>query len=192
MQSLEEAYDRPSAPTDRDPRRVVAGLGLGLAGALAVLAGVGLVAVDGSSVATRRLAGLAAGLGVPALVLAAVVVVPASTRARLGAVAGSGLLLAGVWLFWTSYPDRWLGPEGMAFETTAVYALGGAVALAVVFSALATFRRRNSPAGTVTLEVVRDGGTETVRVSRREYDRVRQAVGDGGTEDVLEDLLEGE
>ncbi|MEF8888246.1 MAG: hypothetical protein V5A30_10595 [Haloarculaceae archaeon] len=188
MQRLDEAYSR--TPTDRDPRRVLGGAALGAAGALAVLVGILLVAVAGESYAARRYAGLCAGLGIPAMLLAVVLVLPASTRARLGVVAGSALTLVGVWLFWTAYPTQWTGPGGMAFETTAVYALGGGVALSFVFSALATFRRRNSPAGTVTLEVTRDGGTETVEVSRREYRRVREAVGDGGESEVIEDLLE--
>ncbi len=188
MQRLDEAYSR--TPTDREPHRVLAGAALGAAGALAVLVAILLVAVAGESYAARRYAGLCAGLGIPAMLLAVVVVLPASTRARLGVVAGSVLTLAGVGLFWTAYPAQWTGPGGMAFETTAVYALGGAVALSFVFSAVATFRRRNSPAGTVRLEVTRDGGTETVEVSQREYRRVRQAVGDGGESEVLEDLLE--
>jgi hypothetical protein len=189
MQRLDEAYSR--SRTDRDPRRVLGGGVLGAVGVLAVLAAILLVAVAGESYAARRYAGLCAGLGIPAMLLAVVVVLPASTRARLGVVAGCALTLAGVGLFWTAYPTNWTGPAGMAFETTAVYALGGGVALAFVFSAVATFRRRNSPAGTVTLEVTRDGGTETVEVSQREYNRVREAVSDGGhDEEILDDLLE--
>jgi hypothetical protein len=188
MQRLDQAYGRRR--TDRDPRRVTAGAALGVAGALAVLAAVVLVALAGESFAARRYAGLTAGLGIPAMLLAVVIVLPARTRARIGVVAGSLLLVLGVGLFWQAYPDDWLGPAGAAFEATAIYALGGAVALSFVFSTLATFRRRNSPAGTVTLEVTRDGGTETVEVSRREYREVRQAVGDGGSGEVIEDLLE--
>jgi hypothetical protein len=68
-----------------------------------------------------------------------------------------------------------------------VYGLGGAVALWYVFTALATFRRRNTPQGTVEVEVVRDGGTRTVEVSR---DRYREMVSDGGDAGTLIEKLE--
>jgi len=190
MRSLEEAYSRRRA--DHDPRRVAGGAALGFVGALAVLGAIALLAVAGDTTVAKRYAGLLAGLGIPALLLAVVVVLPASWRNRAGVVAGSALTVLGVGLFWHAYPTRWTGAaDPLVFETTVVYGSGGAVALAFVFLAVATFRRRNSPQGTVTLAVTRDGGTETVEVSQREYRRVRQSMSDGGsTEQLIEDLLD--
>jgi len=188
MPSLDEAYDRKRRD-GRDPRKVAGGLALGGAGALAVLAAIVLLAIAGDTTLAKAQAGLLAGLGVPALFLSVVFVLPSSRRARLGVVAGNVLSVAGVWLFWHAYPARWTGTaNSMAFETVMLYGLGGAVALWFVFSAVASFRRRNDPQGTVELEVVRHGETKTVEVSR---DRYRTIVGDGGdASDVIRELDE--
>jgi hypothetical protein len=188
MPSLDEAYDRGTF-TERNPRRVAGGLALGTAGALAVLAAVVLVAIGGDATAAKAQAGVLAGLGVPALLLSVVFVLPASTRRRAGVVAGSALTVVGVWLFWQAYPSNWTRTaNSMAFETVMLYAVGAAVALWFVFAALATFRRRNTPQGTVELEVVRQGETKTVEVSRHRY---QELVSDGGdASQVLEELDE--
>ncbi len=186
MPSLDEAYDRGSF-TERNPRHVAGGLTLGVAGALAVLVAIVLVAVGGDATAAKAQAGVLAGLGIPALLLAVVFVLPASTRRRAGVVAGSALTLVGVWLFWQAYPTRWTRTaNSMAFETVMVYAIGAAVALWFVFAALATFRRRNTPQGTIELEVVRQGKTRTIEVSQARY---RELVSDGGdVTKVLDEL----
>jgi hypothetical protein len=190
MRSFEEAYSRRR--TGRDRRRVAGGAGLGFAGAAAVLGAISLVAVAGDTTAAKQYAGVLAGLGTPAMLLAVVVVLPASWRNRAGVVVGSGLTVIGVVVFWHAYPTRWSGAaDPLVFETAVVYGLGGAVALAFVFLTVATFRRRNSPQGTVRLAVNRDSGTETVEVSQREYRRVRRSMSDGGDpEQILEDLLD--
>jgi len=186
MPSLDEAYGRDQV-TAWDPWRVRGGAALGLCGAFAVLAAIGLVAVAGNTTTAKAGAGVLAGLGVPAMLLAVVFVLPASTRERLGVVLGSAVTLAGVWLFWHAYPARWTQTaDSMAFEAVMVYGIGGAVALWHVFTALATVRLRNNPQGTVEVEVIRDGGTRTIEVSR---DRYREMVSDGGDAGaVLEEL----
>jgi hypothetical protein len=189
MPSLEEAYSREQV-TAWEPWRVRGGLALGLLGALAVLAAIGLVAVAGDTTAAKAGAGVLAGLGVPAMLLAVVFVLPASTRERLGVVLGSAVTVAGVWLFWHAYPARWTRTaDPMAFETVMVYGIGGAVALWFVFTALATVRLRNNPQGTVEVEVIRDGGTRTIEVSR---DRYREMVSDGGDASAVIEELDGE
>jgi hypothetical protein len=189
MPSLDEAYDRGTTFTERNPRRVAGGLGLGAAGALAVLAAIVLVAIGGDATTAKAQAGVLAGLGVPALLLSVVFVLPASTRRRAGVVAGSALTVVGVYLFWHAYPTRWTRTaNSMAFETVMLYAVGAAVALWFVFAALATFRLRNNPQGTVELEVVRHGETKTVEVSQNRY---REIVSDGGdVSQVLRELDE--
>ncbi|MEF8782731.1 MAG: hypothetical protein V5A39_07035 [Haloarculaceae archaeon] len=188
MPSLDEAYDR-NRLAEREPHRVRGGVLLGLAGALAVGSAIGLVAVVGDTTPTKAHAGVLAGLGVPAMLLAVVLVLPASTRQRAGVVLGSAITVAGVGLFWEAYPSQWtLTSDPMAFETVMVYGLGGAIALWFVFTALATFRRRNNPQGTVELEVVRNEGTRTVEVSRDQYQSI---VSDGGDASaVIEELEE--
>ena len=178
MTSLGEAYER-NRYEGRDPRKVAAGSGLLVAGGLALVAAVFLVATaTGGATAPKKFAGVLAGLGIPALLLGVVVVLPASFRSRLGVVFGALLNVAGVGLFWHAYPHSWTRvPDAMAFETTMVYFVGGAVGLWFVFSTIATFRRRNNPQGTVTMEVVRQGSTRTVEMSR---DRYRSLVSDGG------------
>jgi hypothetical protein len=123
------------------------------------------------------------------MLLSVVLVLPATTRERAGVVLGSVATVAGVWLFWHAYPTQWTRTaDPLAFETVMLYGLGGGVALWYVFTALATFRRRNTPQGTVEVEVVRDGGTRTVEVSPDQY---REMVGDGGDPGtVIEELEE--
>lgn len=186
MPSLDEAYDQEQF-TQRDPWRVRGGLALGVLGALGVLAAIGLVAVAGDTTAAKGQAGVLAGLGVPAMLLAVVFVLPASSRQRIGVILGSAVTLVGVSLFWQAYPTQWTQTaDPLAFETVMVYGVGGAVALWFVFTALATLRLRNNPQGTVELEVVRNGGTRTVEMSR---DRYRSMVSDGGdASSVIEEL----
>jgi len=188
MPSLDEAYDRGGF-TERSPRHVAGGVALGVVGALAVVGAIVLVAVGGDATAPKAQAGALAGLGIPALLLSVVFVLPARTRRRAGVVVGSALSLVGVWLFWHAYPTRWTRTaDSLAFETVMLYAVGAAVALWFVFATLATFRLRNNPQGTVALEVVRQGETKTVEVSKRRY---QELVSDGGdVSQVLHELDE--
>jgi hypothetical protein len=186
MPSLDDAYDRRWDGL-RDPQRVGVGLVIAGLGAFAVLAAMALVALSPGETGPMRLAGIVAGVGIPAMLLGVVVVLPASRRNRLGVLAGTALTGVGVALFAYAYPERWTRTaDSLAFETLTVYAVGCAVGLWFVFSALAAQRLRNNPIGTVELEVVREGETRTVEVSR---DRYRELVSDGGdAREVLEDL----
>ncbi|WP_135365771.1 DUF7139 domain-containing protein [Halosimplex halophilum] len=183
MPSLSEAYDRGEW-TGRDPRRVSAGGGLFVAGALAVVAAIlvlttGLAAVFDATSTTdaRRVAGVLAGLGIPAMFLGVVAVLPASRRERLGALAGAALSVAGVAMYWHVYPQQWVeASDSMAFPTAMLYFVGGSVALWFVLSAVASFKLRNNPQGTVRLEVTRQGETEEIHVTRSEYQRYKRAV----------------
>lgn len=184
MPSLGEAYDR-NRIDGRDPRTVLAGSSLLGAGALALCAAIFLVATAaaGAGTAAKHAAGTLAGLGIPAMLLGVVVVLPASRRERVGVLAGAALTVGGVALFWQAYPDQWAAAgAGLTFETTMLYFVGGAIALWYVFSTVATFRRRNAPQGTVRMEVVRQGQTRTVEVSADRYNRL---VSDGGDPDQL-------
>jgi hypothetical protein len=157
------------------------------AGVVALVAAVCLVATGSTSPTAKADAGVAAGLGVPAMLLGVVVVLPASVRQRLGVVVGALVATGGVWLFWEVYPDQWTRTaNSLAFETLLLYGLGCAVALWFVFSTIASFRLRNNPQGMIRLEVVTEGSTETIEVSESRY---RQLVSDGGdAEDVVREI----
>jgi hypothetical protein len=197
MESLGDAYTG-SRWDGRDPRRVYAGATLGTlgVGALFVSALIGtgwansLLGVTGT-VEAQGIAGVVGGLGLPALMVGVVAVLPASRRERLGVLAGAMGCVAGVWLFTRAYPLRWAGePNSLAFPTMLTYFAGGCLALWFVFTAIADFRVRNNPSGTVSLELSRNGGTKTVQLSRDEYRSYRAALrGDGGeTEQVIREL----
>jgi len=185
MTSLDETYSQ--RPGDAISRRVLAGGALLAVGAVAIIAAIGLIWIGGTDSTTKLWAGLTAGLGVPAMLAGVVVVLPASSRQRLGVAVGTGLAGVGVYLFSFAYPDRWTRTaEPLAFETLIVYGVGCAIALWFVFSAIASTRLRNNPQGTVSLEVVQQGETKTIEVDRSEY---RNLVSDGGDpEQYLEEL----
>jgi cytochrome bd-type quinol oxidase subunit 2 len=186
MTSLDEAYDRRWSGV-RNPRRVAGGLALVGAGVVAVAVALVLVATGGESTVAKQYAGVVAGVGVPAMLVGIVVVLPAKRRERVGVAAGTVLAVAGIALFWHAYPEHWTRTANpMAFETLLVYGLGCAIALWFVFTAIASVKLRNNPQGTVRLEVVRQGETRTVEVSRSRY---RQIVSDGGdATDVIREV----
>jgi hypothetical protein len=186
MPSLDKAYDQRWTGV-RDPQRVGVGLTLVGVGALGVVAAVVLLAIGGDTTAAKQTAGIVAGVGIPLLLLGTVVVLPASRHNRLGVAAGTALTGLGVALFWYAYPSRWTRTaDSLAFETLTLYAVGCAVALWFVFSALVSYRLRNNPVGTVSLEVVREGETQTIEVS---HDRYQELVSDGGdAEEVIREL----
>ncbi len=187
MTSLDDAYNRSSAFDGRDPRRVYGGLAVVAVGVLALLGAILLVATQGHATDGKKWAGLFAGLGIPVLLGGVVIVLPASLRQRIGVLLGAVLTVFGTTLFWHAYPDMWTRTgNSMAFETIMVYALGGAIALWFVFTAIASTHVRNNPHGTVTLELVRQGKTKTVEVSR---DRYNTLVSDGGdASDIIREI----
>jgi len=188
MTSLDETYN--SSPGDAVSGRVLGGAAVLAVGALAIVAAIGLVWLGTTESTAKRTAGIVAGLGVPAMLVGVVVVLPASSRQRLGVAVGTALAGVGVWLFSYAYPDRWTRTaDPLAFETLLVYGLGCAIALWFVFSAIATTRLRNNPQGTVSLEIVQHGETKTVEVDRREY---RNLVSDGGDPEQYLEELDGE
>lgn len=197
MESLGDAYTG-SRFQGRDPRRVYAGAALFAVGVVALVAAIvigtasvnELVGADGV-VAAQGIAGIIAGLAIPALMIGVVVVLPASRRERLGVLAGTVFCLAGVWLFTRFYPQQWTdGANPMAFPTMLTYFVGGCVAFWFVFTAIAEFHVRNNPTDKVNLELKRRGETKTVQLSRQEYKHYRNAIrGDGGqTEQVIREL----
>ncbi|PSP95810.1 hypothetical protein BRC91_00475 [Halobacteriales archaeon QS_4_62_28] len=197
MQRLGDAYGE-TGWGGRDPRRIYAGITLFALGTLAIVTGILIVTTPlstlvgaGTDTAAQSIAGVLAGLGVPAALAAVVIVLPASRHETVGVLTGTLLCLLGVGLFNYAYPAHWTGTaQSLAFPTTVVYFLGGSVAFWFVFTAVASYRVRNNPHGTVQLELKRKGETRTVEVSRDEYREYKRAMrGDGGEpEQVIREL----
>lgn len=171
MPSLAEAYDRRGREPGARYRRA-AGAATFVVGACALLAGVVLASTEvGQAVGwdvyqAWHVAGVLGGLGAPALLVGVVVALPTRTREQVLVGLGAAICAAGVVLFWYVYPERWYGvtPDHLTFEVAAVYAVGALIALWYVLSAVATFRARNDPQGTVTVEVRTGSETEVVEL----------------------------
>ena len=174
MTSLSEVYQ-----SDRGPglRRLYAGVGLFVVGALLVVAGIVVAATDvllGSMTlgGVRELGGVLGGVGVPAVFLGVLTVLPANRRTRLAALAGAAVSLVGVWMFTLAYPCQWSGSTcgtdlaNLTLPTVGVYFAGAITTFWCLFVGVANFKTRNDPGGTAKVDVVKQGRTRIVEVDR--------------------------
>ena len=175
MTSLSETYGG-TGRSEVDPRRLSLGAGLFVGGTLLLVAGI-LVAAEVlvpsgyTSGAARRLGGILGGLGVPALLLGVMTVLPADRRTRAAAVVGAAIMALGVAVFSQAYPHHWVnGPSpelvDLTLPTAGIYFLGAATTMWCVFVGVANFKTRNDPGGTVTMEVTHKGETKIIEVER--------------------------
>ncbi|RXK46415.1 DUF7139 domain-containing protein [Halorientalis pallida] len=193
MPSLSEAYTDRRDRGKRDPRRIALGAAVSLSGAVALVAALLVVTTPlgdllgaTDAIAAKHMGGVLAGLGGPAVLLGVVAVLPSKRRQQVGVVAGSLVAVAGVYLFSLAYPQRWFhAADPLVFETAVVYFVGAFVALWYVFVAVANFRRRNDPHGTVTLEIETGGETRRMEVTPAELQAYRSKLADGGPENVV-------
>ena len=163
MASLSDVYERKRRGGGHaSPQRVYLGVTLFLVGVVMALVGLVLAstevltAVDIGRFESRRIAGVLGGVGVPAIFIGILTVLPASDRVRGATAIGAAVTLVGVVLFWTVYPSQWLGAgveRHYTFETATIYTAGLIVVLWCFFVAVANFKTRNDPGGTVDLEV---------------------------------------
>lgn len=184
MASLSEVYDRKrDGGGHASPRRVILGVSLFLVGAIMVVIGLVLASTEVLSTwgigrfQSRRIAGVMGGLGVPAVFVGILTVLPANDRIRAAAAIGAGVAVVGVALFWSVYPGQWLGAgveRHYTFETTVIYFLGTFVTFWCFFVAVANFKTRNDPGGTVELEVKTAGQTRVIEVDR---DAIKSGLG---------------
>lgn len=191
MTSLADAYERDANGASQ--RRVYAGTGLFAAGALLVVIGIlagathlvmGPHPTAAAKYGARDLALTLVGLGVPAALVGVFTVLPANRFQRVAAGLGAVLSVVGVLLLRAAYPYDWFSAGATVPSTTAlagglVYALGVMTAVWCVFTAVATFKTRNAPGGTVSLTYESNGETRTVEVPRDEVDDARAALDDG-------------
>jgi len=172
MPSLAEAYGRRGQDRDRALTLVAGATTFGLGVAL-LLGGVVLVSLEpGGRTPARRLAGLLGGLGFPAVLLGIVALIPAHRTERATTLLGAALCGGAAAWFYRAYPDRWFGfaPGDVTLEISLLYVAGAALSLWFVLRAVATFKTRNDPGGTVTLEIEREGETRLVEVDPSEVD----------------------
>lgn len=191
MTSLTEVYR--GGRREASPRRLYFGVGLFLVGALLTVGGIVVGAYSEAATwlglgvyQAREAAGVLAGVGLPVAFVGVLAVVPQAGRLRrAGGVAGALIALGGVGLFVWAYPKSWYGLQpDYTLPVTAVYFAGALTALWCLFTAVANFKTRNDPGGTVKLEITGRGGTRVVEVSN---DRLRDHLGGigllGGTPD---------
>jgi len=191
MASLTEVYEGGNGAS---LRRLYAGVALFAVGAILLVAGI---VIAGTGVGSRlgleffdarEVAGILGGVGLPAVLLGTMTVIPrTAARLRRGAIVGAAISLVGVLLFRRAYPVDWVGGSGdtsMTIVVAAVYFGGTLVATWCLFAAVANFKARNDPGGTVKLEITRQGETRVVEVSN---DNLRGRLGGigllGGTPD---------
>lgn len=167
MASLTEVYEGGAGGTDR--RRLYAGLALFAAGAVLTVVGIVVATAAGNSgafgmgvYAAREVAGVLAGVGLPATFLGAMAVLPRAARhVRVTAVLGSAVAVVGVLLFADVYPGAWFAN---AWVVVPVYFVGALTTFWCLFVSVATFKARNNPGGTVDFEVRKQGRTRVVEV----------------------------
>jgi hypothetical protein len=175
-------------------RRLYAGVALFGIGAVLVTTGL-VVASTGlgswlglGQYQSRELAGVLGGLGFPAVLLGTMVALPrASRKLRAAAAVGAAICLVGVGLFSRSYPVDWVGGSGntsMTLVVSATYFAGAIVTSWCLFTAVANFKARNDPGGTISLEITKEGETRVVEVSNDELRGQLGGIGMlGGTPD---------
>ncbi|MFO7927079.1 ribonuclease BN [Natronomonas sp.] len=159
-------------------RRLYAGVALFGVGAILVTTGLVVVSTElGSYLGlgqfqARKLAGVLGGLGFPAVLLGTMVALPrASRRLQTAAAVGAVLSIVGVGLFVRAYPVDWVGGSGdttMTLVVSVIYFVGTIVTSWCLFTAVANFKARNDPGGTISLEITRGGETRIVEVSNDE------------------------
>ncbi len=168
MTSLSDVYEG-GINTVADPWQRRLGMVLFAVGALMVVGSIpiattGLAASLGlDSIAARELAGILAGLGIPAVFTGIFVVLPATDTARAAGAIGASLAAFGVVLFGYAYPDRWLSADPqVALATLVIYTLGTLITVWCLFISVATFNRRQAPGGTARVEITEEGHVRVI------------------------------
>jgi hypothetical protein len=159
MTSLSETY---GARGSRARKRLLAGTGLFLTGALMIVAGIVVGSTDVlaaygiDAFGAREIAGILGGLGVPAVFVGVFIVLPASRGKRAAAAIGAATAVLGVVLFSFAYPEQWARAYGspdtnLTLPVATVYVAGVLTTFWVLFTAIVNVKA-NSPGGKVTLQ----------------------------------------
>jgi hypothetical protein len=191
MASLTEVYDGGGGA---GLRRVYAGVMLFGVGAVLLVAGIATATTGVGGrfglglYEAREVAGVLGGVGLPLVLLGTMTAIPRTSRRLRGvAVVGAAVSAAGVALFADAYPVDWVGGSGdttMTLVVASVYFLGTIVTTWCLFVAVANFKARNDPGGTVKLEITKAGETRVVEVSNDRLEGTLGGIGVfGGTPD---------
>ncbi|MCO8267731.1 YihY/virulence factor BrkB family protein, partial [Haloferax sp. AB510] len=176
MTSLSEAYHGGRGGPSL--RRLSLGFGGFLLGVLLVVAGIVVATTDvytsgGATLGeARELGGILGGIGVPAVFLGVLAVLPASRRTRAASLIGASIAVLGVALFSHAYPCQWTGATcgaglpDLTLETVGVYFFGTVTTFWCLFVGVANFKTRNDPGGTATVQVTKKGETRVVEVEK--------------------------
>jgi hypothetical protein len=175
MTSLGDVYGGDGS--DGSLRRLYVGVGLFVVGAAMLLVAIAATTTDvlvsrGLTLGqAREFGGIVGGVGVPAVFLGVLTVLPADRRTRAAAVIGATVSLLGVGLFAHAYPCRWISAtcgtgSDLTLPTVGVYFLGTMTTFWCLFVGVANFKTRNDPGGTARLDVVKRGETRVVEVDR--------------------------
>lgn len=191
MTDITEAYDGGVGAVATRRRRI-AGTALVAAGVAMVIGAIPLAttdlagALDLSVYGARELAGVLAGLGIPAVLVGIFVVLPAGRVTRAAAAIGASLAVFGVALFAAAYPYNWVSNAPLtAVGTGLLYTTGTLVTFWCLFAGVATFKTRNDPGGAARVELTDQG---TIRVVGSDDDAGLGGIGlfgsdpDGGVE----------
>lgn len=194
MTSLAEVYDGVG---NTSLRRLYLGTALFVLGASMVIVAIVIASTDLlapfgiGTFGAREIAGVLAGLGVPAVFVGIFTVLPAQQYERATAAIGATIAVFGVILFWEVYPQQWYGAAANHYTlpVVAVYFLGTIITFWSLFTAVVNFKTRNDPGGTVTLKRTIDGETKLVEVPVSELDGSEiSSLGTGGSVGVLGDV----
>jgi len=188
MPSLGETYERRVGVASRE--QVLLGTALFALGAVLVvtailIGGTGLLVGQGLGVLeSREIAGILAGVGIPAVFVGIAIVLPGSPVHRGAAAVGAAMALFGVWLFQYAYPGNWYAepgiPSTIVLAMLLVYFIGVLITFWSLFTAVATFKRRNDPGGTVSLRVGSEGPTiRAAEAVQTEFQRAGKAISTG-------------
>lgn len=126
-----------------------AGLALGAAGVVTFLYSATLPPNTLSTYAVREVAAVAGSVGLPALLLGVVVLLPVDRRMLLVAAAGSVVCLGATALFVWAYPQDWnvVTPPDYSARGVAVYSVGLVLVIAATGAALVAHRVERATAG---------------------------------------------
>lgn len=138
------------------------GLGLGAIGVLVFLYSATLPPDELSTYAVREVAGVAAAVGLPALLLGIVVLLPVDKRMLYVAAAGSAVTIAAVGIFVWAYPRDWnvAVPPDYSARAIAIYSVGIALVVAATGAALVAHRVERATAGATAGEPDDDDESE--------------------------------
>lgn len=173
MTSLTDVYDG-GVGTAIDVRRRILGAGLFALGAGMVVTAIPVATTElGAELGlgvyeARELAGILAGLGLPAVLVGIFAVLPAGPATRAAAAIGASVAVLGVALFAAAYPYSWISNHPtLAVATAAIYSVGTLVTFWCLFVGLAMFTRRNDPGGSARIVLTDEGKIRVVNKDSR-------------------------